>query len=104
MTFAGGAKEFPSPAQETKVHSRFDIERTFRIPHPFQAERHHARRCQGYEMARHNHARVAEGASITLFASALDDGDAVALASTVIGRAKTNYAAADDQHVLGHPH
>src|SRR5207247_6405119 len=97
MSFVGGAKEFPSPAQEAKVHPRFDIERAFRIPHPFQAERHHARCCQGHEMARHNHASIAEGASITLFASTLEDGNAMAMASTVIGRAKTNQAAASTE-------
>ena len=99
-----GLPELEAPAQQVEVEARLDVEGRFRVPHPLQAERHHAGRGQRDEVARHDHARVAEGAAVALFRVAVDDGDAVALAGGVVGRAQADDAAADDDDVLGAGH
>ena len=94
--------ELPAPIQQVPAQPRFHVERRLRVPHPFEAERHHARRGQRHEMARHDHARVPKRAAFVPRGLAVEDRHAMPPARGVIGRGKTDDAGADDEDVLGY--
>src|SRR5687767_7091427 len=100
MRGRGGAPEFAGPAPEAEVEARFDVERGFGIPHPFEAEGDHAGRSEWNKMAGHNHARVAIRTAFVLFFALIDDSDLVAALRRVVRAAHADNAAADDHHSL----
>ena len=102
MRDVGGLPELERPVRQAPRRARLDIERRGRVPHPLQAERHHAGRRKRHEMARHHHAAVLVRAAVALGAMALDHRDAPAAARAVERGAQPDDAAADHRDVSRH--
>src|SRR5205823_3837060 len=96
------AVELPSPAQEIAAQAWLEIERTLGIPHPPQTKLHHAGTGQRNDMAWDEHASIDERATAAVRASPLEKRDTMPLARTIIGDAKPNNSAADDEHMFAH--
>ena len=63
----GGAHEAQAPRDEVGAEARPDIERALGIEHPFERQLRHAGRGERDKMTRDDHARVAEGAAVSVF-------------------------------------
>ena len=92
----GRAPELEAPVEEIPRQARLDVERRRGIPHPLETERHHARRGQRHEVARHEHPGVLERAAVALRGIAVDDRHAPAAARAVIRDRQADDAATDD--------
>ena len=94
------APELERPVHQLPGGARPHVERRRRVPHPFQAQGHHAGRGERHEMARHQHAGVLERAAVAPLGIALDDGDAPAAPRAVERGAQADHPAARDEDVL----
>ena len=64
MLRRGRAPESIAPGEEVRRQPRLHVERRRRIPHPLEGEGHHAGRGERHEVARHEHSRVLERATV----------------------------------------
>src|SRR6185369_3785883 len=94
-----GLGEEDRPADEVGIEARAHPERALRVPHPLEPERHHARRGERHEMARHDHSRVAVRGALALRPFAVEHGDPVAPIVEIPGRAETGDAGAENEDV-----
>jgi len=95
------AAESPSPTDEVPTPSGLEVERGFGVAHPSERQRHHARRRQRDEVARHDEAGIAERAAIARRRLAFQHDDPMTSPATEIGRAEADEATADDDNRAG---
>lgn len=74
----GGPRKVDDPGGEPWIETRTNVERAAGIQQPAQSEPNRAWRCERREMAGHDHAGVAERATVAAGGVALDQRDFVA--------------------------